>query len=486
MRNSRAIALSLFVCVLFISLQARAESPASKPNLCSHGRDRALVLSGGGAKGAFEAGAIYHLVVHRGCDFRDIAGVSVGALNGAFLAQAPESGNSLANLASQAEDLVTFWRQITTNQVTRPRVLDSDVASEAFFFLFGYDSLSETTGLTNIVNKVINPATIVSSDRRLRVGVTSFYDNSYHEFSPGDDDIPTGLFDQYILASSAVPVDVPLPMMETKTSKGPVNLQYADGGVSHQIPIIGYFTPCDFQAYELSLGNTSSPGSNLTVKRTSVPILSPTNGASNDSVSALCVQPAVKPHQTPIRELFVVLANPYSPTLPDTVQAVPTPIPTPVPGGQTLLEHTIDNLTETSFRADMNFAITANAMLSWRANLYRLVGAPALINSFPVSSANWTPPNGFPQPYKMITISPPKEYSDTYGFEPDMIQTQLYKGCIWANYQMTQQGLSSLASECISHFPRPSGYCNEDKDDPDPPGTPPTTEGCNTPAPLDH
>src|SRR2546425_9394207 len=61
--------------------------------------DRALVLSGGGAKGAFEAGAVYHLVVHRGCDFTDLSGVSAGALNAAFLAQAPSRSQSQANLA---------------------------------------------------------------------------------------------------------------------------------------------------------------------------------------------------------------------------------------------------------------------------------------------------------------------------------------------------------------------------------------------------
>lgn len=46
---------------------------------CQPEKNRALVASGGGLKGAFQAGAIYHFVVHRRCDVREIAGVSVGS-----------------------------------------------------------------------------------------------------------------------------------------------------------------------------------------------------------------------------------------------------------------------------------------------------------------------------------------------------------------------------------------------------------------------
>jgi hypothetical protein len=53
---------------------------ARGPDYCDPGKRRALVLSGGGLKGAFQAGATYHLIVHRHCDFHEIAGVSVGSL----------------------------------------------------------------------------------------------------------------------------------------------------------------------------------------------------------------------------------------------------------------------------------------------------------------------------------------------------------------------------------------------------------------------
>ena len=67
-------------------------------NYCEPEKKRALVLSGGGLKGAFQAGAIYHFVVHRHCDFREIAGVSVGSLNAVILAQAQRDENPETSL----------------------------------------------------------------------------------------------------------------------------------------------------------------------------------------------------------------------------------------------------------------------------------------------------------------------------------------------------------------------------------------------------
>lgn len=46
---------------------------------------KALILSGGGARGAYEAGAALALLQHERFDI--ICGTSIGAINGAFIAQ---------------------------------------------------------------------------------------------------------------------------------------------------------------------------------------------------------------------------------------------------------------------------------------------------------------------------------------------------------------------------------------------------------------
>ena len=43
-------------------------STAQSLDYCDPGKNRALILSGGGLKGAFQAGAAYHFIVHRHCD----------------------------------------------------------------------------------------------------------------------------------------------------------------------------------------------------------------------------------------------------------------------------------------------------------------------------------------------------------------------------------------------------------------------------------
>jgi NTE family protein len=50
----------------------------------------ALVLSGGGARGAYEAGVVSQLYA-QGEKFDVICGTSIGAINGAFIAQRPSA-----------------------------------------------------------------------------------------------------------------------------------------------------------------------------------------------------------------------------------------------------------------------------------------------------------------------------------------------------------------------------------------------------------
>ncbi len=64
----------------------------------------ALVLSGGGAKGAYEAG-VAAAFVERGLPIRLVAGSSAGALNAAMIA------------SGQADRLEAMWRSITREQV---------------------------------------------------------------------------------------------------------------------------------------------------------------------------------------------------------------------------------------------------------------------------------------------------------------------------------------------------------------------------------
>lgn len=412
---------------------------------CEQNNDRALVLSGGGAKGAFEAGAIFHFINHRDCDFRDIAGVSVGAVNGAYIAQAPSDENSLQNLQDWTQRLIDFWRSINGPE---------DILHERFLgslrLVFGLDSLNDFTPLERKIEREIHPKKIRKSGRSLRVGVVSFHDGVYHEFDPNDvqDD---GEFRKYILASTAMPVYANLPRIRSSTTNS--EIQYGDGGVSHATPIVAYFSPYDF---------------------------SPTMSRDRQfgRLPPYVVRD-LKEHNPPIMELFVVVTNPYDPA------STRLPTETEISGGLNILNRTIDVLFSGSYRWDLNFALAANRMLKWREDMYALaksLGGEGKAREilriteerdfsrveFPIRSAN-PGPDGFSLSYKMGVVAPLKVYTDSYGFDKANIRLQLYKGCIHADLMMAQEfGMGSMRDACKRDFLRDVDE-QQLKDDPDPP-----------------
>ena len=72
---------------------------------------KALVLSGGGANGAFEVGAIQYLLGERREHFPILTGVSVGALNAAMLAMYPEGAE-----VDCSRNLTRVWETIRGNK----------------------------------------------------------------------------------------------------------------------------------------------------------------------------------------------------------------------------------------------------------------------------------------------------------------------------------------------------------------------------------
>jgi len=77
----------------------------------------ALVLSGGGARGAFQAGALVELLEHfrkTGRRINILSGTSVGALNGMSIAQA-------ADLSAAAGEIERQWKQLTNRDIYRIR-----------------------------------------------------------------------------------------------------------------------------------------------------------------------------------------------------------------------------------------------------------------------------------------------------------------------------------------------------------------------------
>lgn len=187
---------------------------------------RALLLAGGGARGAFQVGMLEELIVNQKLDFQILRGVSAGALNAAFLAQAPSSPGSQAELAQRVHQLKDVWQtEIEGNH--------SIYAERAGFvgLALGNDSLYSLEPLKSLLDKHISVASLKASGRDFAVGVVSLVSGHYSECSPQA--FPDDFMDR-LLASAAIPVV--FPFVDIKNQDVLV-----DGGVRNITPLSTVF-----------------------------------------------------------------------------------------------------------------------------------------------------------------------------------------------------------------------------------------------------
>jgi len=440
---------------LFLSSWVFSVLAAAQRVECPPVHERALILSGGGARGAFEAGAIYHLVVQRHCDFKEISGVSVGALNAAFLAQAERSDNaeqSLNNLAAQAELLVRVWDSFKgPNDIFTKRRLGM-----LRFGLFKLEYLNDFTPLHDLIRNQVS-ATKLMAGRTVRIGVVSFWDGRYREVvASRHSESENKTFLDFVFASSLIPIYGQMPQIQDD----PANLdpalwpQFADAGLRRVTPVSSYFKGCDAapSAFNSRTGKSVSPSSPCIRQATAL----------------------MPDHDAPLRQLFVVIASPYSRAsdqypLSDVTGCCDKGTHR-YTDGHKIMERTINLAVGLPYRWDLDFAQTANEFLRWRQEFHTAILDAAgpgkakefqqksdLLNGeFPLESYNTQDTSGLPSlPYEINIIVPRKVFADVYGFDPANIREQLYCGCSAADQVMSDRSsVPFISAQCAKRFPR--------------------------------
>lgn len=183
---------------------------------------RALVLAGGGARGAYQVGMLRELVINQGLDFDIIRGVSVGALNASFLAQAPVAGNSLANLQQKVAELYRLW----TTEIHGNGSVYKQRAGGPAGLVFGADSIFSLEPLQELLQKHLSLAALRRSGRNFAVGTVSLVSGDYQEWWPDD-----AHFIQRIVASASIPVVFPPVTFKDQREV------LVDGGVRNITPL---------------------------------------------------------------------------------------------------------------------------------------------------------------------------------------------------------------------------------------------------------
>ncbi|MCK5018013.1 MAG: patatin-like phospholipase family protein [Candidatus Peribacteraceae bacterium] len=170
----------------------------------------AVVLSGGGAKGGFQVGALdyikkYHPEIWD--NIQIVAGVSVGSLNATLLASGDEGWKKLQHL----------WLTIRKKDI-----MDGDTKwyNMLYRLLRKRKSIYNNNPLKKLINRIIDVDKI---EKLLLVGVVDLVDGEYHKFNKH---VPN--FKKKLLASTAIPVVFP-PVYDD-------NSCYVDGGVRNVSP----------------------------------------------------------------------------------------------------------------------------------------------------------------------------------------------------------------------------------------------------------
>jgi NTE family protein len=157
--------------------------------------DRALILSGGGARGAYEIGVWKYLCE---MEWRPdlICGTSVGSINGAAIA----AGLSV-------EDLVTLWRSLDRGRIFRVPVLRRVMN---FIRRRGFTAYMDTRPLRAFLESLLDVDAIRTSDIELVISAVNVLSSEISYF--GNESI--GI--DHIMASSAIPMLFPWQYVKGK------------------------------------------------------------------------------------------------------------------------------------------------------------------------------------------------------------------------------------------------------------------------------
>lgn len=150
---------------------------------------RALILLGGGCKGAYQVGAISHLLGEKGISYDIFGGVSVGALNSAMLAMFKTGEERRA-----CTELLNVWCDIKTLSVKK------NWTPFSILHMLWRPSLYDSSPLIDLVRTTIIASDIRASGKKLIVPAVSLNTGECRTFDHNHPFIIDA-----ILASSAFP-----------------------------------------------------------------------------------------------------------------------------------------------------------------------------------------------------------------------------------------------------------------------------------------
>lgn len=179
-----------------------------------------LILAGGGAKGAYQIGA-WRALRELGITFEAIAGVSIGAINGALIAQGDY--DRAVELWSNAE--VTSGIHIETELHDSENLFSFSNLPQIFMEIIRNGGV-DVTPARNLIAEYIDEEKVRNSG--IPLGLVTFQLSSMKPVEVFLDEIQDGLLVDYLMLSARVP---------GLHNQSPDGAKYLDGGIYDNAPI---------------------------------------------------------------------------------------------------------------------------------------------------------------------------------------------------------------------------------------------------------
>jgi len=174
---------------------------------------RALVLSGGGCKGAYELGALKRWMLEEGADYEILTGISVGAINTTYLSQYPVGQGKQGYQALKA-----LWDTVT------PRKVKKNWFPFCQLEALWKPSVYNSEPLQKWIRSGLDTEKVLASGKLLRIVAVSWDTGEARVISQDDSQLA-----DWVIASSAFPV-----MLSPIRIDGQL---WADGGLRSVTPL---------------------------------------------------------------------------------------------------------------------------------------------------------------------------------------------------------------------------------------------------------
>ncbi len=178
---------------------------------------KALVLSGGGAKGAYQIG-VWKALKKLNMKFDIVTGTSVGALNGVLIVQ------------SNYKKAIKIWQKINLKSLFNEETTDTATNLDIYKMYSKHilkDGGMNTTELENIINQAFNKRKFFSS--KINYGLVTYNITDKKAVEVTKNSIEQELFPSYLVASASC-----FPAFKEKQIG---NKKYIDGGYYDNLPI---------------------------------------------------------------------------------------------------------------------------------------------------------------------------------------------------------------------------------------------------------